>query len=159
MLDQAHIHLLLNHLPVLGAAFGLLLFASGLAKASRDLKGAGLVTFVLVALATIPVYLTGEPAEEVVEGLPGVSEDVIGPHEDSAQLAFIAAGVLGAVALAGLVVTRRKDSFPRPLAVVTLVLSLAVAALMARTANFGGRIRHTEVRGDSLPAPDTAKTP
>lgn len=156
-MNQAHIHLLLNHVPVLGTAFGTLLLAFGLARRSGDLKEAGLAAFVLVALATIPVYLTGGPAEGVLGGFSPVTEAVIKPHEDSALLSLGAAMLLGVVALAGLVVARRRGQWPGRLAAGTLALSLVVAGLMARTANLGGQIRHTEIRNRA--APPAAETP
>jgi hypothetical protein len=38
--------------------------------------------FVLTALLALPVYFTGEPAEKVVERLPGVTEPLIEEHEN-----------------------------------------------------------------------------
>ena len=106
---------------------------------------------IVIALLAIPAYLTGEPAEELVENLPGVSKSSIEQHEEAAQVAFAGVLVVGVAALGGLVFSRRGKLVPNWLSVIVLVLSLIVFALMARTANLGGFIRHAEIRPDFQP--------
>ena len=65
---------MLNHVPVIGTAFGLAMVGWALLRRSEELKKISLGVFVIVALLGIPAYLTGEPAEELVENLPGVSK-------------------------------------------------------------------------------------
>ena len=71
-MDAAHIHLLLNHIPILGTIFGLLLLCYGIWKHSDEIKKASLGTFVIVALITIAVYLTGDGAAQIVGNLSEV---------------------------------------------------------------------------------------
>jgi beta-lactamase regulating signal transducer with metallopeptidase domain len=73
-MNWAHIHLLLNHVPVLGTIFGLALLGYAVLKRSEALKRAALGVFVAVALLALPVYFTGEPAEEAVQSAAGVSK-------------------------------------------------------------------------------------
>ena len=101
----------------------------------------------MVAVAVVSVYLTGEPAEEVVEHVPGVAERRIEDHEEFALAALVAAEVLGAVTLAGLVRFGRGRPHPAWLMRTMLALGLVAVALLARTANLGGHIRHTEIHG------------
>ena len=61
-MSGAHLHLILNHTPVVGSVFALLLLACAFFWQSDPLKRAGLAAAVIVALLTIPTYLTGEPA-------------------------------------------------------------------------------------------------
>ena len=145
-MNAAHLHLLLNHVPVIGVAFCLLLALYAFMRRSRELEATALWAFVLVAVLTVPVYLTGEPAEEIAESLPGVSEAVIEPHEESALLALAAVEVLGLLALAMLMAGRLGGGRPRWMFVMVLVLAFVASGMMARTANLGGQIRHTEIR-------------
>lgn len=145
-MNSAHAHLLLNHLPVLGTAFGIFLLLFALARRSDELKRVGLGVFVIAALTAVPTYLTGEPAEDIVERLPGISKPIIEEHEEAAEAAAAALGVLGAMSLAGLVRFRRSACLPHWLSVSSLVLALVVAGLMTRTASLGGRIHHLEIR-------------
>ena len=143
-MNWAHVHLMLNHLPVLGTIFGLLLLAWAVVRRDERLQRAGLATFVLTALAAIPVFLTGEPSEKIVEDLAGTAEAAIEAHEEAAVIALIAIEALGAMALAALFLFRKRG-VPRPLAGAALVFALATAGWMAQTANLGGRIRHAEL--------------
>jgi uncharacterized membrane protein AbrB (regulator of aidB expression) len=107
-----------------------------------------MVAFVLVGLVALPTYFTGEPAEASVEHAPGVTESVIGPHEESAEASLITVLVLAVLSLAGLILYRRRE-VPSGFTLGTLALALIVTGMMAWTAHLGGRIRHVEIRGES----------
>ncbi|MGA7216148.1 MAG: hypothetical protein WCE49_07960 [Terrimicrobiaceae bacterium] len=156
-MNPVHLHLMLNHVPVLGVAFGLALVGLSLWRKSEELKRVSLGFLIVVAALSIPAYLTGEPAEKIVEDLPGVSEDVIEQHEEAAQVAFVGVLILGAVALCGLIFFRGETRVPNWLSVTVLVMSVIVFALMAWTANLGGLIRHPEIRPDFHAATKTEK--
>ena len=145
-MDTVHLHLLLNHVPVLGTLFGTVLLLVAVGRGSRELVVASLVVFVVSAAAAVPVYLTGEPAEERVEHIAGVSEDVIERHEEAAAVGFAAAVALGAVSVVGLVLAARKKPVARALIAVPLLLAVVTGGLLAWTANLGGQIRHTEIQ-------------
>ncbi len=81
-MNQAHFHLLLNHAPIIGPAFGIAVLLAGFIFKSDPVKRAALGIFVLAALLAIPAFLTGEGAEEIVEKLPGVNETLMETHED-----------------------------------------------------------------------------
>lgn len=148
-MNLAHLHLVLNHLPVLGTGFGLALLIFGLWRRSDELKKTALGVLALVALAAVPVYLTGEPAEELVETVPGVSKPAMERHERAASVSFTGVLVIGVAATAGLVFFRRGKALPRWFAMPMVASVMVVAGLMAWTANLGGQIRHTEIQGGS----------
>lgn len=147
-MNAAHLHLLLNHIPVLGTVFGLVVFAIGQVRKNTVLLKVSLVVFIISGLAAGAAYLTGEPAEDLVEHLAGVSESVIEPHENAAFYALIASVVLGLFALGSLITI--KEKVPYPLAVTVMVLALVVSGMMAWTANLGGQIRHAEIRPETV---------
>jgi hypothetical protein len=160
-MNNAHWHLTLNHIPVVGSFFVLGLLAWALFRRSEELKRAGLGAAVLVALLTIPAYLTGEPAfeaaMEVLEATPEDEDPIVKAHENAAGWAFGASSLAGAVALAGLLQSRiRKASLATSLVAGTFLLVAVSVALMARAANLGGSIRHSEIRGDT-PSGETKK--
>lgn len=150
-MSGAHIHLLLNHIPVIGILIGLVIFTLGVWRKNDSWTRLALGLFAAVALVAIATMLTGETAEEAVENLPGVSESLIETHEDAAKLAAIGAYVLGAISLVALLWVRRRP-LPRALTVTVLPIVLLVSGLMAYTANLGGQIRHTEIRGGAVGA-------
>jgi len=109
-----------------------------------------------MALMTVPVYLTGEPAEERVENAPGVSKPLLEEHEDAAKVAFAVMGLAGVIALATLFISFRAGKYANVGYASTLVISLVAFGLMARTAGLGGQIRHAEIR--SGPSQVTSET-
>jgi uncharacterized membrane protein len=144
-MNFAHLHLILNHLPVVGIPVALAFLLYGLKIKNHSLQRFSYLVLIALALLVLPVYFTGEPAEEVVEHLPGVAESLIEAHEDAAQISLVLTMMLGAGALAGLFFSRdEKKSRILSLAVVTLAV-VSVASLLY-TANLGGKIRHTELR-------------
>lgn len=140
-----HLHLLLNHVPVLGVAFVTLLLLVALLRGSGELTRLSFALLALVGTVSILVFLTGEPAQEAMEKVPGLSERLMDRHEDAALVATVATGCIGALALGALVVFRRR-TLPRWLTLVTLVGAVGSAGLMGYTANLGGQIRHPEIR-------------
>lgn len=145
-MNWAHLHLLLNHIPVLGTAFALALLAWGVVRRNESLQRTALGACVIVALLALPVYFTGEPAEGMVKNAVGVSDQAIDAHEEAALVSLIGVKLLGVIALGGLYVSRGKRSLSAKVTRTALLVSLATAALMARTANLGGQIRHVEIR-------------
>ena len=139
-----HLHLMLNHVPVLGAVFGFLLLAYGVWLRNDTLQRAALWSFAIVALAAVPVYLTGEPAEEAVEHLAGTGTQMIEAHQEAALVSLIAIELLGVVALATLWLAR--GPWMRRAMNATLAIAFATVGLMAWTANLGGQIRRPELR-------------
>jgi hypothetical protein len=161
-LSPLHLHLMLNHLPVLGPVFVAVVLGWGFARRSRASVRFGLWLTVLLALATIPVELTGEPAEEQLRRFdPRVERRVIHEHEESGERGFYAILATGAVAALALWATRRPrgahGAEPRgPLPLVVLGCLLVSFALFAYAALLGGRIRHTELRAPSTVVPPAA---
>jgi hypothetical protein len=147
-MSWAHIHLALSHVPVIGLLIVLLLLAVARVRRSTELTRASYVLLVLMAASAVVVYLTGEPAEELVENLPGFSEAIVEEHEEVALIATIGMGGLGLIALVGLIRFRAPRIEPAWYGRGVLLLALLMGGLMAWTANLGGQIRHSEIRTD-----------
>lgn len=144
-MSVAHLHLLLNHVPLIGIAGVALLFALALRRRSDELSRVALGVTVALALVAGAVFLTGEPAEELVEHLPGFDDALVERHEEAALLATIAFGGLGVLA-GGVLLWARRHPLPRRTATLGLAGALALTALVGWTATLGGMIRHTEIR-------------
>jgi uncharacterized membrane protein len=153
-MNAAHVHLLINHVPILGVLFGLAILIAGRARRSADLVRAGLTMFVAAGLGAGVAYLSGQRAEEVVESLAGVSETLIEAHEESALLSLIGAGGLGLLSLIGLIRHRGAGTVANWLVTGALVLALVTTGSIAWTANLGGQIRHSEIRSGTASAAD-----
>ena len=151
-MNTVHLHLLLNHLPVIGTVIVTLLLAVAILRRSDELGRTSLGLFALLGLTAVAVYLTGEPAEDAVEKLPGIADGIIDQHQDAALVATIVVGVIGAFALGSLLIYRRRP-LPRWVTLFGFAAALVASSAMAYTANLGGQIRHTEIRsGAAVPS-------
>jgi hypothetical protein len=149
-MNAAHLHLILNHVPVLGVPFCLVLLVIGIVQKNGQLMRLAHVLAVGVALVTIPVFLTGEPAEEIVEHLPGVAERLIEAHESAAETAMILTLVSGVLSLCKLLSFEFLKPAQRWVTLLVVLTLAASAGLLGYAANLGGQIRHTELRGEAV---------
>ena len=161
-MDLTHAHLLLNHVPTIGFGIAIFLFLWGLISKDFELRRGALVLFTGVAILTIPTYWTGNAAAETIcKGIDAgssdysdsktcpdatVSRSLIYTHEGAALIAFGFIQITGAFAWLGLWQIRRYKEISRANVVVILVLSFISMAIVARAANIGGEIRHSEIR-------------
>lgn len=145
MLSETHLHLVLNHVAILGVVFSFLLALAGIIFRSVDLKKAALFGVVISALATAIVFKTGEGAEESVEELPGVSESSIEEHEEAADVALWMTIVAGAIAAVVLFVTFSKKAMPEKLFLLFLLATLLASTQLVRVGLLGGKIHHIEL--------------
>lgn len=144
-MNGAHIHLLLNHVPVIGSFFTLLLFIYGLSVKSDSIKKAALLMMILSTLIGIPAYLSGEEAEDVVRNVAGINIEAAEAHEEMAHTAFRIMILTGSVALFTFFYKPKSKLISIRLIIINAILILATFILMARTGFKGGEIRHSEI--------------
>jgi len=152
MFDGPTIHLALNHVPVIGSAGILLILLLAVVLKREAYTRLALGLAVLVALVTIPVLRSGEPAEKRIEHQPGVEERWIEPHEDLAQVSAWVMFCFGAIAALALFAARGGRALASWVTPVALAFALGASTLMAITAHRGGMIRHLELRPGYTPA-------
>jgi uncharacterized membrane protein len=147
-MNPAHIHLLVNHLPIVGFAIGVvLLLATMVRRGERGLFLASMIVIVISGAGGLAAQLTGEPAEEIVEGLPDVPESLIGKHEDAGKIATIIASITTVLGIViSFIVFRREGKIPMIAVAILFVATAATSAAMAWTGSTGGKIRHSEIR-------------
>ena len=146
-MNAAHVHLVLVHVPIVSFGVATALLWAGYRRRSDELISAALWILIFSALSSVPVYFTGEGAEEIVEHLSGVSEKQIESHEDFAVVSFIAALLTGAAAFAASLWRRSKGGFPAATVKLVMLLACISCATMVWTGKLGGAIRHTEISG------------
>ncbi|WP_437330023.1 hypothetical protein [Sorangium sp. So ce381] len=171
-MNAAHFHLIINHLPIVGFAIAaVLLILAFFHPAERGALRSAVLVLVLSAAGAAAAYLSGEPAEKVVERLPGTSEQAMEVHEERAGVATALAGLTALAGIAALLLAeRRRTASGAPAAItlagaperrrtassapvaVTLVGAILTSGAMAWTGAAGGEIRHPEARGGALAA-------
>ena len=152
-MDQAHIHLLVTHLPIFGSILGGLVLSHGLWTKSNQTKIAAYNVLIIAAIGAAIAYFTGEAAEETVENIAGIAKSMIEEHEEAAELAFISLMILGGTSLIGLFLSYKKSALANKVALVVLLISLVSFGLVVRTGYLGGQIRHTEVGPNGVNTP------
>ena len=147
-----HVHLLLNHVPTIGTAIALGLLVISFFRRNDDLRRVSLEVFFVIALLTIPAYLSGVSAQQVLLEHPDVSQPFVNAHQDAAMWAFLLMMFSGAFAWLGLWQYRRTARMSSTVLFAVLLLSSLAFAASARAANLGGEIRHPEIIADAAAA-------
>jgi uncharacterized membrane protein len=150
-MNEAHFHLIVNHLPIIFPIVGLIVILSGFIFKLEVLKRMAFVIFVIGSLSTIAAMSSGEGAEEIVENISGVSHDYIETHEEAAEAFAITSYILGALSLIALWANLRKKKFSVVLTVLVFLMAGVVIFLGSRTGTTGGEIRHEEIRANFIP--------
>src|SRR6186997_25315 len=98
-MNGAFLHLLINHVPILGSLFALCLLIYGMFMKSGSVIRAAFVSLIVTALVSIPAFLSGEEAEHVIKPIIGINKEAIEQHEEMAEIAFWSLMMSGAIAL------------------------------------------------------------
>ena len=142
--DFDHLHLLLNHVPIIGFFVGAGLFVASFTGSNEDLRRSSLIIFAAVALLTIPTFVSGVGADRSIAREPGVSDLLVKRHEGAAMLGLWCVEATGAAALMALWHSRRPGGASRRHLAAVMLLAIVAAILMGRTGNTGGDIRHPQ---------------
>lgn len=147
-MNDAFLHLIINHVPIFSTLFGLFILGWGILKKSTSIKNIAMVLFILGAISSYIAVETGEGAEDIVEDyVTTVSHDVIHDHEEAAEVAMWFSIVTGVLALGGLFTVNYGLRFHNALMGVLLVAAIAAVGTLIYTAYEGGKIRHPEAHG------------
>jgi uncharacterized membrane protein len=150
-MNQPWLHLAANHVPVICSFSALVVLLYAFFINSEATMRAAAILFVISALGASVTYVTGEPAEEAVEHLQGISEAAIEDHEEAGFRAFISMLVVGIISVVALWLSYRRHRHARRSFVVLFFAGILAFAVIAYAANLGGKIRHSEIE-DPVPA-------
>lgn len=144
-MNNAHLHLIINHLPIFSILFGIVILTWGLWKKQDAIQKIALVLFILGGIGSYIALGTGESAEDIVEEYsPAISHDAIHDHEEAAEIALWFSVITGGLALLSLFFGSFDPRFQQTLTVILLLAAIAAFASLAYTAYEGGKIRHPE---------------
>lgn len=156
-MNPEHLHLALNHIPIIGLACSLIPIVAGILAKNKTALISGLVLAVVCGWTTPVVMETGEMAYERYESgsvrryLDPGFEDPLEAHEHRAEkgsVVFYVAAVLATLSL-GLALWRFEAG--RWAAILTALACLASVATGVWIADSGGKIRRVDFR-DNAPA-------
>lgn len=148
-MNDAHLHLIVNHFPIIGTIFGLGILIAGFILENKTAISIAYVLFVISALTGFGAMFTGEGAEEILEELPEVGEAIIHEHEEMAEKFALVLYALGAISLVGMYMNVKQHAKAKLVSYIVLVVA-AIAVFMGKeVGTSGGEIRHTEIRSNA----------
>jgi len=149
IMNTTHLHLILNHFPIIGSLIGFVILIYGLYTNTTSIQKLALYLFIALALISIPVYLSGDEAEETVEHISGISENTIHEHEEMAEKALVLMEILGVTSLFFFYNQKKQFLSDKILLKIIAVLSFITVFVFILTGNYGGKIRHSEITNTS----------
>ena len=152
-MNDAHLHLVVNHFPIIGSIFGLGILISGLVLKNRTVVNIAYFLFVISAIFGFASMYTGEGAEEMVEDLPSVGDQIIHEHEEMAEKLAIILYVLAVISLVGLYLNFKQHTKAKLLSYLVLVIAIVGVIVGKEVGTTGGEVRHTEIRTDGTTSP------
>lgn len=147
-MNEAHLHLAFNHLPMIIPFVALIILAIGYVFKSEIVKRTAYFIFILAAISTVAAYTTGEEAEELVEHLPNVSHDLIHEHEEVAETFALILYLLGGISVVAMWASFKEKAYANIIGYVVALLSVISFYIGNKTGNSGGEIMHYEIRSD-----------
>lgn len=156
-MNDAHLHMVVNHFPLVGTIFGLGILVVGMVLKNKSLKNTAYVVFIISAIFGAFSMGTGEGAEEIVEDFPNIGKEIIHKHEEWAEKLALLLYALGVLSLLSLILSIRKHHFERYTAIMILILAIVAVFLVKEVGTSGGEIRHTEIR-ELLPLNQNSKS-
>jgi len=151
-----HVHVLLNHLPVIGLAMGILALSLALMHHSRKAEMVALILVLVASASAWPVNLTGQRAYKTVRGIADDDgTNWLDTHMERAEKSAPAFYLLAVLTAAALIAPHKWPRTTRPFAIATLALALLCEGLGGWVALAGGQIRHPEFRDGTSPSEST----
>ena len=162
MPNAAHLHLLVNHLPVFAPALAIpILVLAILLRKERGLLLAGAFLLVVGAVGGWAAKSSGDAAMDMLEADEDKAwgkqfesaRDRVAEHENRADKAMypaIAAAVLAVIVLVFAHTRPAETPISRGWILLVLAGAVATTCAMGWVGNAGGGIMHREIRGDAL---------
>ena len=149
-MNDAHLHMVVNHFPIIGTIFGLGILVAGLFLKNNSIKNTAYILFAIAAIFAFASMNTGEGAEEIVEDFPNIGKQIIHEHEELAEKFAIVMYVLGITSLAGLYLNLKNNAKAKLMSFLVLTVAIVGVILSKAVGTSGGEIRHTEIRENSV---------
>ena len=143
MNNDAHLHLVLSHFPIVLPFIGMIFFVLGFVFKSMLVKRIGFFAMIIMGVFTFMMMQSGEGAEEIVEEY-GRRHEQIHEHEEQAETLALLNYFIAFIAFFGLWSSFKLKKYLNLIAITSTVLCLASAVLISDTAEEGGRITHDE---------------
>lgn len=150
-----YLHVLINHLPIIGTGVGLFGLVVALFLMNRMALLPVLAILVLSGISAWPVYVTGSNAyRPIMKISDDTGRDWLNEHSDRADRVTWVFCVMAGIAAIAIVAPLKWPKSAFPLGILSMVFALGGLGAAGYIAQAGGMIRHVEfcVPGLLLPA-------
>ena len=150
------VHLVLNHVPLTGLAFGLVFYILGIKKSSEAALLTGERIFLAMGAISIAVLASGLRSAHALLPVQWLDTAAVHSHERAGILTLIVLIVLAI--LSGIIQGRsrgRRIGFVRLRAAI-LVFATVSLGMVLWTSRLGGKLRHSELKFGSQTASVTS---
>jgi len=141
-MDQTHLHLITNHLAIIGTLFAGIVLLIGLLSNTVQTRMAAFILMLISSIGGYITFQTGHEAEETVEHMKGISEYVIEQHEEFAEKALWFIILLFVASIVGLYAGKKNILSEKKISLIILIISFISFAVFAWTGYLGGQIMH-----------------
>lgn len=156
-MNDAHLHMIVNHFPIIGTILGLGILIAGMVLKKISVKNTAYCLFIVAAVFAAFSMGTGEGAEELVEDMPSVGKEIIHEHEEMAENFAVVMYVLGFCSLLGIYFDYKNHVKAKLVAAIVLIIAIVSVVFALYVGNSGGEIRHTEIRDNVTQTVGTEK--
>lgn len=148
-MNDAHLHLVVNHLPIVSLLIGSLVLITGFLLKKTEIKLTAFGIYIFGAITSIAAFKTGEAAEEIVENISGISETLVYTHEVYAETFFTLILILGALSIINFAAELKKMKFTQYVTLLLVIVVVAASIFAKYVGTSGGEIRHSEIRDNA----------
>lgn len=153
------VHLVLNHVPLVGLVLGLIFFVAGIKRSSDSALLTGMRIFLAMGLIAVPVLASGLLSARVLNGAPWLDSRAVGRHQLAGILTVMVLVVLAA--LCGIILFRSfqgRGSGSVGVRSVVLLIAATGLGMVLWTSWLGGALRHSELTSGRQQSPPRMET-
>lgn len=122
-MNDAHLHMVVNHFPIIGTILGLGILIAGMILKNNSVKNTAYAVFIVGAIFAVFSMATGEGAEELVGNMPSVGKKIIHEHEEIAEKLALVLYALGLISVLGLFLTYKNNSKAKMVSYLAVVVA------------------------------------
>lgn len=159
LLSPEHLHVAVNHLPLVGIAATCVPLIYALVRRERHTLRVGFLMCVIFGASVAAAMFTGDAAQDEIQHggqldslLDAQGREWLHVHEDRADTGAIVLYTTGMSGLVGLLVLGMYPKRALWVGMVSLILCIVSVATMIWVADAGGNIRHPEFRSGIAPS-------
>ena len=145
-----HLHIVLNHFPLIGSIFILGLLIASVYMKNDDMRRVSLILWVVLGLLAIPTYITGAAAGWAYADRTDISTQLLDAHRDAALIAFVFLGLTGTASWLVLWRERRYGRASNAGFYAVLALGLVSLLTIIETGSLGGTVLRPELREGAM---------